>query len=144
MAVSFHVYFITSTNPLFKFQLPDPTGQMETHLARKSSGRLMSRKRSHIEATSREEGLDEEDYSDRSVASSSVRLHQLLKPSPSFKVDDDPQIVRHLVQTLGLIGTGDSLDMGTLKGSQQLKTAGSVASGLGVEMPTKERHNSLV
>ena len=42
------------------------------------------------------------------------RGHTSLQASPSFKIDEDPQVVRHLVQTLGLIGTGDSLDLDTL------------------------------
>ncbi len=66
----------------------------------------------------------------------------MLRATPSFKVDDDPEVVRHLVQTLGLIGTGDSLDLNII-GQQQQQRAGSVCSGLGLDTP-RDRRSSFV
>ncbi len=77
-------------------------------------------------------------------------LHQMLRATPSFKVDEDPEVVRHLVQTLGLIGTGDSLDLNILGGGsshqqqqQQQQRAGSVCSALTLDF-NKERRSSFV
>ncbi len=86
------------------------------------------------QATSREAGIDEVDEDafeeeeeeemekEKDIKPGKPRMeskrrrrgHTSLQASPSFKIDEDPQVVRHLVQTLGLIGTGDSLDLDTL------------------------------
>ena len=86
-------------------------------------------KRSHIEATSKD-NVDDED--DGGCFVNGTLRHQGLHPSLSVKVDESPEIVRHLVQTLGLIG-GDSQDLDKVG-----KTGSISAQG------ERERHNSLV
>ncbi len=96
-------------------QLPDLSDMEDVCWSRRSSGSHLSRKRSHVEATSRE-NLDvdsragDTDAEDQQQAVAVKKRPLVLTESISFKLDEDPEVVRHLVQTLGLLGT-DSLDL---------------------------------
>jgi len=65
--------------------------------------------------------------------------HNLLHPTVSFKMDENPEVVRHLVQTLGLIGAeGSELD--ALSGNNKAASH----SNLDVATLDKDKSGSVI